>query len=94
MAGCRLRIKAVPGAARTQVMGRLGDAIKIRVAAAPEDGAANRELTAFVAEALGLARSAVTLAAGHASRDKVLAVEGMALQDAEARLLERLKTQD
>ena len=94
MAGCRLRIKAVPGANRTQVMGRLGDAIKIRVAAAPEDGAANRELTAFVAKSLGLPKAAVTLSAGPASRDKVLAIEGMALREAEARLLERLKAKD
>lgn len=68
-------------------MGRLGDAIKVRVAAAPEDGAANRELTEFVAGALGLAKSAVTLVAGLASRDKVLIVEGVARQEAENCLL-------
>ncbi len=72
-------------------MGRLGDAIKVRVAAAPEDGAANRELTQFVAKALGLAKSAVTLAAGPASRDKLLAIEGLELREVEARLLQGLK---
>ena len=77
----------MPGAARTQVMGRLGDAIKVRLAAAPEDGAANRELALFVADKLGLAKGAVTLVAGPASRDKVLAVEGLTLSQAEARLL-------
>lgn len=77
----------MPGAARTQVMGRLGDAIKVRVAAAPEDGAANRELTEFVARALGLAKGAVTLVGGPASRDKVLSIEGMGLEAAEAKLL-------
>lgn len=87
MASCRLRIKAVPGAARTQVMGRLGDAIKVRLAAAPEDGAANRELTLFVAEKLGLPRGAVTLVSGPASRDKALSVEGLALREAESGLL-------
>lgn len=91
MPSCRLRIKAVPGAARTQVMGRLGDAMKVRVAAAPEDGAANRELTQFVASTLGLAKSAVTLAAGPASRDKVLVIEGLELPEVEARLLQGFK---
>lgn len=81
----------MPGATRTQVMGRLGDAIKVRVAAAPEDGAANRELTAFVACVLGLAKGAVTLAVGSASRDKVLAIEGLSRAEAEARLLQSLK---
>jgi len=74
-------------------MGRLGDAIKVRVAAAPEDGAANRELIECVAGALGLAKSAVTLVAGPASRDKVLAVDGLSLQEAEACLLRSLKPQ-
>lgn len=91
MAGCRLRIKAVPGAARTQAMGRLGDAIKVRLAAAPEDGAANRELMAFVARELGLAKGAVTLAAGAASRDKVLAIEGLELAEAEQKLLGEIR---
>lgn len=81
----------MPGAARTQVMGRLGDAMKVRVAAAPEDGAANRELTQFVASTLGLAKSAVTLAAGPASRDKVLVIEGLELPEVEARLLQGFK---
>ena len=77
----------MPGAARTQVMGRLGQAIKVRVAAAPEDGAANREPTEFVAARLGLAKGAVALSAGAASRDKVLSVDGLGLEAAEARLL-------
>lgn len=71
-------------------MGRLGEAIKVRVAAAPEDGAANRELTLFVAGRLGLPKGAVTLVAGPASRDKVLAVEGLSLEAAEAVLLRGL----
>lgn len=71
-------------------MGRLGEAIKVRVAAAPEDGAANRELTLFMAGQLGLPKGAVTLVAGPASRDKVLAVEGLSLEAAEAVLLRGL----
>lgn len=84
-AGIRLRV--VPGASRTEVAGRLADAIKVRVAAPPEDGAANRALLDFVASHLGVPRRSVRLLAGAASRVKVVAVEGMAAGEAEARLL-------
>ena len=84
-AGIRLRV--VPGASRTEVAGRLADAIKVRVASPPEDGAANRALLDFVAIHLGVPRRSVRLLAGAASRVKVVAVEGMAAGEAEARLL-------
>ncbi len=84
-AGIRLRV--VPGASRTEVAGRMADAIKVRVAAPPEDGAANRALLDFVAIHLGVPRRSVRLLAGAASRVKVVAVEGMAAGEAEARLL-------
>ena len=84
-AGIRLRV--VPGASRTEIAGRIGDAIKVRVAAPPEDGAANRALLDFVATRLGVPRRAVGLLSGAGSRLKVVAVVGMAAGEAEARLL-------
>lgn len=84
-AGIRLRV--VPGASRTEVAGRLADAIKVRVAAPSEDGAANRALLDFVASHLRVPRRSVRLLTGAASRVKVVAVDGMAAGEAEARLL-------
>lgn len=84
-AGIRLRV--VPGASRTEVAGRLADAIKVRVASPPEDGAANRALLDFVASHLGVPRRSVRLLTGAGSRLKVVAVEGMAAGEVEARLL-------
>ncbi len=87
MASCRLSLRVVPGASRTEVAGRLGDALKVRVAAPPESGAANAALLAFLAGRLGLPRRAVTLVAGAASPRKAVAVEGLDAAEAEARLL-------
>lgn len=84
-AGIRLRV--VPGASRTEVAGRLADAIKVRVASPPEDGAANRALLDFVASHLRVPRRSVRLLTGAGSRLKVVAVEGMAAGEVEARLL-------
>jgi hypothetical protein len=61
----------------TGVAGRHGDALKIRLAAPPVDGAANDELIRFLAERLSVPRSAVTIAAGHTSRRKTVRIAGI-----------------
>jgi len=66
-----------PRARRTEVAGLHGDAVKLRLAAPPVEGAANEELVRFVAERLGVARSAVRVAAGATSRRKTVEVDGM-----------------
>lgn len=67
----------VPRAARSAVVGRHGDAIKIRIAAPPVAGAANEELVRFLAETLGVPRRAITVTAGMAGRRKIVSVEGI-----------------
>ena len=69
-----LTLHIQPGAKKTEVAGEHGDALKIRLAAPPVDGKANAALIAFVADRLGLAKSAVSLKSGRTSRRKVLEV--------------------
>jgi len=83
-----LVVHVVPRARRTEVSGRHGDAIKIRLAAAPVDGAANAELVRFLAERMGVPRGAVTIASGATTRRKTVAVRGVTA-DALARALLR-----
>jgi hypothetical protein len=81
-------VHAVPRAKVTEVMGRHGDAVRIRVAAPPVDGAANAEVVRFLAERLRVPRSAVTIARGHTGRRKTVAIEGVTTDVALRRLLE------
>ena len=73
----RVLVHVQPRARRSEVAGLHGDAVKVRLAAPPVDGAANDELVRFVAERLGVPRAAVRVAAGAASRRKVVEVEGV-----------------
>src|SRR2546426_493023 len=73
-----LVVHVAPRARTTAVAGRHGDAIRIRVAAPPVDGAANAELVRFLAERLGVSRSAVAIAAGAAGRRKTVEIAGLA----------------
>ena len=82
----RLRLKVVPGARRSQVVGRLGESWKLRVHAAPERGRANDEVVALLAEILGLAQSEVRVVAGRTTRDKVVELSQITLDEAEQRL--------
>jgi uncharacterized protein (TIGR00251 family) len=82
----RLRLRVAPGAGRSEIVGRHGDAWRIRVAAAPERGKANASVVELLAGSLGLAKRAVRVVAGQASRNKVVEVDGLTLDEAERRL--------
>lgn len=86
MASTRLRLRVVPGAAKPGVVGRYGDAWKVRVAAAPERGAANAAVVDLVARTLGVEPRAVRLVSGLGSRDKIVEVEGLRPDETEALL--------
>jgi uncharacterized protein (TIGR00251 family) len=82
----RLRLRVSPGAARTRIVGRHGDAWKVSVAAAPEAGRANEAVLRLVAETLSLPRRSVTLVSGQAARDKIVELAGVSLEETERRL--------
>lgn len=77
MEATRVRLRVAPGARRAGVVGRHGDAWKIRVAAAPERGRANEEVLALLAQALHVPRADVRLVSGGAGRDKLVEVAGI-----------------
>lgn len=82
----RFRVHVQPRAKRSGFAGRHGDALKVRLAAPPVDGAANEELVRVLAEALNVPRRAVRIVAGLMGRDKVVEVDGFAPGEAERRL--------
>jgi uncharacterized protein (TIGR00251 family) len=83
--GYVVRLTVVPGAQRTEVVGLLGDRLKVRLAAPPEKGAANQELIAWLARALSLPKRVLKLTAGSQSRIKAVTVYDLS-PDLEARL--------
>ena len=86
MAPTLSHIRVIPRARRTEISGRRGDAILVRLAAPPVDGAANDALVACLAERLGLPQRQITIARGATARDKTVAVDGLASAEIERRL--------
>jgi uncharacterized protein (TIGR00251 family) len=81
-----LRLRIVPGARRSGIVGRHADGWKVRVAAAPEAGRANEALLRLLARTLGLPRRDLELTRGRASRDKVVTFEGLTREVVDGRL--------
>ena len=85
--GTAVSVRVVPRAPKTAVQGLLGDALKVRLAAPPVEGAANRELQAFFADALGIGRNRVQILAGATGRNKRVLLAGVAPEAARQALL-------
>jgi len=83
---CTLAVKAIPNAPRNEIIGWLGDTLKIKVHAPPVEGRANDELRDFLADTLGLPRRSVTLLRGDTSRQKLFRIDGLALAEVKNRL--------
>jgi uncharacterized protein (TIGR00251 family) len=77
----QLNVKVVPGASRSEVVGRHGDGVKVRVRAPPEGGRANDAVVELLAGALGVKSSEVRIVRGHASPHKVVDVDGIDIDE-------------
>ena len=77
----RLRIKVRAGARQSRVVGKLGEAWKVEIAAPAVDGKANPALIEFLASMWRVPRSAVRITSGHRSAHKLVEVEGAQVQD-------------
>lgn len=84
--GTLLKVYVQPRASRDQVLGLHGDSLKIRLTAVPAAGEANKHLLKFLAKKLGVPRSRVTIKSGSTSRTKLIAVQGISVEEVVGRL--------
>lgn len=85
----RLPLTVQPGAARSEVVGWRGDALRVRVAAPPVGGRANAAVAETVASWLGARRGDISIVKGHKSRNKIIEVAGIGTDELHRRLVER-----
>jgi len=80
-AGVRIKVRVQPKASRSELVGLQGDALKIRIAAPPVDGAANKGLIQLLAKTCGLAKSRIHITQGLSSRTKTVLLASIRLED-------------
>ncbi len=73
----QLKVKVVPGSSRDQIVGWLGDALKIKVMAPPEKGKANEAIVELLSLKLGVSSDDIEVVSGHSSPSKIVAITGM-----------------
>jgi len=84
--GVVFAVRVIPRSSRNEVVGRQSDALKVKLTAPPVEGAANAALIAFLAEQLGVRKSAVSIIAGERNRNKTVRVEGVTRERVEQAL--------
>ena len=89
--GVILPVRVGPRAARNAIDGVADGALRVRLAAPPVEGAANRALLAFLADALGVPKGSLVIACGERGRQKLVRVRGLTAEDVHQRLAPALQ---
>lgn len=84
--GVAFAVRVIPRAGKTGVAGLRGDAVVVRLAAAPVDGAANDALIAFLSATFDRPKRDVSILSGATSRDKRVAIAGLTPEQVTAKL--------
>jgi uncharacterized protein (TIGR00251 family) len=84
--GATFAVRVHPRAKKNAITGEVGGSLKLSLTVPPVDGKANQACIDFFAKLLEVSRSSVTIAAGHASRNKVIRVAGLSAEEVRDRL--------
>ena len=71
-----IRVRVIPNAKHSEVMGRVGSIVRVRIASAAVEGKANDELIEFLAEFFGVKKNGVSILRGEKGKEKTVQVEG------------------
>jgi uncharacterized protein (TIGR00251 family) len=90
--GAAIALRVTPRASRNKIAELQSDGtVRVHIAAAPVDDAANKELIKFMSEVLGVPKSRLDIVAGATGRDKLLAVLDMDAEMVQRRILAYLE---
>jgi hypothetical protein len=85
-AGVTFAVKVHPRARKNAITGESGDALKLSLTSPPVEGRANDACIEFFAKLLKVPRSSVTIASGQSSRNKVIRVAGISVEEIRRRM--------
>ena len=83
-------VRVQPRASKSGVAGELDGALKVRLAAPPVGGQANEELIRLLAKLFDAPRQRIAILSGQTSKNKVVSVTGVSVDEAERVLAEAL----
>jgi uncharacterized protein len=87
----KISVKVQPNAGKNEVVGQANGVWRIKVAAPPDKGKANKELIEFLSEILDLKKDCISILKGLTSHNKIVLIEGMVAETVEVGLSARKK---
>jgi uncharacterized protein (TIGR00251 family) len=72
-----LTLHVQPNARQNEVLGFEDGILRLKIAAPPVEGKANKELIAFLSKRLGVSKSSISIDRGQTSKSKVISIEGL-----------------
>ena len=73
--GVTFAVRIVPRASRSEIVGEHNGALRVRIAAPPVEGAANRELIRLLAKEFKVPQTFVEIVSGATSKNKVIRIK-------------------
>lgn len=90
--GVSFAVKVHPRAKKSGITGELGDALKVSLTAPAQEGRANEACIEFFAKLLKVPQSSVTIASGQSSRNKVIRVLDVPIEEVRKRIADSVKS--
>ncbi|MBM3131430.1 MAG: YggU family protein [Chloroflexi bacterium] len=84
--GTQIRIHLQPNAKRDELVSFENGTLRVRIAAPPVEGKANKRLVDFLSEVLDISKSSITIQKGLASKEKRVEIRGLSPSELESRL--------
>jgi len=84
----RISVRVYPSAAKNEIAGLTDGELRVKIAAPPVKGKANRELIAFLSRLLGVKKDSISIIKGHTARNKVIIIDGLSRERALELLLQ------
>lgn len=75
--GVLIEVKVEPRSSRAEIIGCLGDTLKVKLTSPPVDGAANKQLIELLSKELGIKKSAIAILKGEKAKKKTVRIEGI-----------------
>ena len=73
----RIAVRVQPGVRKNSITGYSDSVLRVKIAAPPVEGKANKELIAYLSGILGVRKSAINIEKGRTSRNKIISIAGM-----------------
>ena len=83
----KISLRVYPNASRNEIAGFTDGILRVKVAALPIKGKANKELITYLCRLLGVGKDSVNIIKGHTIRNKVIAIDGLSREEVMKRLL-------